>query len=300
MNKKDMAKELIRNNTGLLACPHCGGNLQVTGLYALVCPNRHNFDMAASGYINLLTRAVKAEYGADMLEARNKVCRSGFFDGLLAVLADVISSRCKPVNHEPLLILDAGCGEGSQLARLLSMLRDGTSRAATGIGVDISKEGIRIAARDYPGVLWLAADLAKLPIADGKLDAIINVLSPSNYAEFGRVLKPGGLLVKAVPGDGYLKELRQAFYEDERQEYSGERVRTHFEERFTVVDSRQVKYAVNVEGEDLKNLIKMTPLSWRAAEEKMNSVLNMGRMESTVDFTVLVGMEMPDRMEEGK
>ncbi|MDZ7835836.1 MAG: hypothetical protein U5K84_11455 [Alkalibacterium sp.] len=33
-------------------------------------------------------------------------------------------------------------------------------------------------------------------------------MSPSNYEEFDRLLKPGGRVIKVIPGEDYLKELR--------------------------------------------------------------------------------------------
>ena len=52
-----------------------------------------------------------------------------------------------------------------------------------------------------------------------EFDVILNILSPANYAEFTRLLKPDGLFVKVVPENDYLKELRNVFYDEtERQQ----------------------------------------------------------------------------------
>ncbi len=56
----------------------------------------------------------------------------------------------------------------------------------------------------------MIGDLANLPLLDNSIDILLNLLSPANYQEFARVLKPGGLLIKVIPGSEYLKEVRQA------------------------------------------------------------------------------------------
>lgn len=292
MKKKEWVKEHIASIPGLLACPICRGNLSTCDSYTISCPNNHCFDISSSGYVNLLTRPVQSEYGADMLESRNKVCKAGFFDGLLKEIAAIVAAYARESGKTGLTILDAGCGEGSHLFRLAGMLEgQHADPGLTGVGVDISKEGIRIAAREYAGFLWLVADLARLPAPDCSISVILNVLSPSNYEEFNRVLKPGGLLIKAVPGPEYLKELREAFYADDRREYSGERVLRHFKDRCHLVESRRVHYPVRMEGDNLKRLVEMTPLSWRAEKEKIDTVLVRGSIEITQDFTLLVGMQ---------
>jgi 23S rRNA (guanine745-N1)-methyltransferase len=281
---------LIRSNPGLLACPVCGRELLADDAFALVCSNRHSFDISGAGYINLLTSAVKSDYGAGMLEARGRVCKAGFFGCLLSELQSIAQNFISPLKPGGAILLDAGCGEGSHLARIAGGLRGGDNGQITCMGVDISKDGVRIAAREHPGSLWCVADLARLPVAEGSTDVILNILSPANYAEFGRVLKEAGALIKAVPGAGYLKELRQLLYRDDRKNYSGERVVKLFSDSFPLLESRQVRQVVSVEGEYLRDLISMTPLSWRAAKENINAVLDKGTMDITVDFTILTGV----------
>ncbi len=48
-----------------------------------------------------------------------------------------------------------------------------------------------------------------MPMQDHSVDIILNVFTPANYAEFQRILKPNGALVKVVPAPGHMYELRQ-------------------------------------------------------------------------------------------
>ncbi|MBA5735303.1 rRNA (guanine-N1)-methyltransferase, partial [Escherichia coli] len=71
---------------------------------------------------------------------------------------------------------------------------------------------------------WTVADLANCPNQAETADVILNILSPSNYVEFKRLLKKDGFLLKVVPEANYLRELREFIYVDEKSSYSNESV----------------------------------------------------------------------------
>ncbi len=102
------------------------------------------------------------------------------------------------------------CGEGSHLQRII----EGSNIPATGIGLDISKDGILLASKRYENSIWIVGDLAKSPFGDQSFHIILNILSPSNYKEFKRLLVQDGLVIKVVPRPDYLKELREVLYDD--------------------------------------------------------------------------------------
>ena len=56
-------------------------------------------------------------------------------------------------------MLDLGCGEGYLLGSLAS------ERKIDGFGVDISVPANERAAKTYPGVTWLVANAAGLPVS---------------------------------------------------------------------------------------------------------------------------------------
>src|SRR5699024_1896748 len=104
------------------------------------------------------------------------------------------------------------CGEGSHLSSICDTVSLDLEVPVTGVGIDISKEGILAAAKNYSNKVWLVADLAKMPFQEEQFDIILNILSPSNYVEFNRLLKDDGLVIKIVPQTNYLKELREIVY----------------------------------------------------------------------------------------
>ena len=151
---------------------------------------RRNRDLAASSYD-----------GASML--RREVC------GRLLERLDLV--RLNPTG-----VLDAGCSTGQAAASLARRYRRAGITA-----LDLSPVMLSLA-RSRQG--WLrkfrriCGNLAALPLADNSHDLVVSSLAlhwfenlDQVFAEFARVLRPGGLLSFATFGPDTLKELRQAW-----------------------------------------------------------------------------------------
>ena len=147
------------------------------------------------------------------------------------------------------------------------------------MGIDISKEGIYIAAREHTNAIWCVN--VRCPFADKQFDYILNIFSPSNYAEFDRLLHDDGLLIKVMPESNYLKELREIFYnETEKEMYSNEHTLERFGESFEVIKRERLCYSIKVDQSLVEPLIRMTPLSWGTSEERLQQVLGNGFIRS--------------------
>ncbi|MFI5670358.1 class I SAM-dependent methyltransferase [Streptomyces sp. NPDC051704] len=101
-------------------------------------------------------------------------------------------------------VLDAGCGTG----RALTALRAAVGPAGTVLGADLTPQMLaaaRRAGREAEGALLLA-DVARLPLRDGVLDAVFaaglvaHLPDPeANLRELARVVRPGGRLALFHP-----------------------------------------------------------------------------------------------------
>lgn len=278
LSKLEAAKQLFIKNISLYKCPICQTSMHFDLSGAFVCEKHHQFDIAKPGYVYLLTHSNKTKYEKMLFEARHRIFEADFFKGLTDQLATLLNSLPNG------MILDAGSGEGSMLAAIRQQI---TSSEHTYIGIDIAKAGIKQAARDYSGILWHVADLANSPFASKQIDVILNILSPSNYKEFTRILKPTGHLIKVVPEEKYLQELRQV---DERKEvyYSNQEVLARFSEEFELISSERITYTVKLSAERVTDLLTMTPLGWHLTETEQKMLLK--QTTYTVDYRILVGM----------
>jgi len=84
-----------------------------------------------------------------------------------------------------------------------------------------------------------------------------------------RVLAPGGSLIKVVPGNDYLAELRQQLYRSnpEKQTYSNADILERVQSECPQVTFEEVRYTVNLTDATYRHLLEMTPLYWGATPE---------------------------------
>jgi 23S rRNA (guanine745-N1)-methyltransferase len=182
----------------LLRCPLC--RLDLTGAPgALVCPNRHRFDLAREGYVNLLGgRYRRAIDGDDAAQVRHRTAflDTGHFDPVATAIAAQLPDTTS--------ILDAGCGTGHLLAGIAARLRG----PVVGLGLDVAKPAARAAARRWPDLAFAVVDLWQAwPVRDRAADLVLSSFAPKNFAETARVLRPGGCLALVSPGPRHLAEL---------------------------------------------------------------------------------------------
>ncbi|MCM3093637.1 MULTISPECIES: putative RNA methyltransferase [unclassified Cytobacillus] len=274
-----------KNYVNALRCPLCEDSLQVFQSKSLLCPNRHTFDISHHGYVNMLSHSPKSRYNKVLFEARKKIImESELFTLLHEKISAVIDSFS--ANFDALL-LDAGCGEGSHLEKVLGNSRNGT---VTGIGLDISKAGIAQAAKRYKNSIWLVGDLAKSPLADHSVNMILNIFSPSNYKEFKRILVPGGLIIKVVPRTAHLKELRNAIHgANENSTYRNDETISLFNKHFTLADVITVSDARELNESERTHLVLMSPLAWDANETALQAFVTQSG-QITIDADILIGL----------
>ncbi|GAA2936943.1 class I SAM-dependent methyltransferase [Streptomyces enissocaesilis] len=101
-------------------------------------------------------------------------------------------------------VLDAGCGTG----RALPFLRDAVGPGGSVLGADVTPAMLEAAVRAGRdrGARLLLADVARLPVRTGALDAVFaagliaHLPRPSeNLRELARAVRPGGLLALFHP-----------------------------------------------------------------------------------------------------
>ena len=261
------------------ACPICQENLTlVEG--SLKCNNRHSFDLAKFGYVNLAPQIKQsANYDKENFQNRQQILEAGFYQAILEAISDLLANS---ENTET--ILDIGCGEGFYSRKLQENHPDKTFYA-----FDISKDSVQIAAKSEPNwaVNWFVGDLARLPIKDASMDILLDIFSPANYGEFRRVLSKDGILIKVIPTKNHLKEIRQKVQDQlTNKDYSNQDIKNHFQEHFTILSSQTASLTKTITAEQLQALRSMTPLLFHVDQSKIDwSQLT----EITIESEILVG-----------
>ncbi|WP_213508312.1 putative RNA methyltransferase [Paenibacillus faecis] len=287
--KQELAAGRLSGQVSLLRCPVCREPLHVAGGKSLICQQKHTFDISKYGYVNFLRKPIETKYGNALFTSRAEVSRSGWFGPLTGRISAMLLETL-PNQRKGLSLLDAGCGEGSHLAAIAEQISALSDQQVTGVGLDISKEGIALAAKRHSGLTWFVANLAESPLSDRSFDGVLNILSPSNYGEFHRVLTQGGLLVKVIPGPDYLRELRELLHPGSRKESSLEAETRHrLQNLFRLEESSRLTYRREVQPPLLEHLIAMTPLSWGADSEARRNAAKLDRLTVTVDLILLIG-----------
>ncbi len=261
------------------ACPICQENLTLLES-SLKCNNRHSFDLAKFGYVNLAPQIKQsANYDKENFQNRQQILEAGFYQAILEAVSDLLAS-----SKTATTILDIGCGEGFYSRKLQERHPDKTFYA-----FDISKDSVQIAAKSEPNwaVNWFVGDLARLPIKDASMDILLDIFSPANYGEFRRVLSKDGILIKVIPTKNHLKEIRQKVQDQlTNKDYSNQDIKNHFQNNFTILSSKTTSLTKPITAEQLQALLSMTPLLFHIDQSKIDwSQLT----EITIEAEILVG-----------
>ena len=261
------------------ACPICQENLTLLET-SLKCCNRHSFDLAKFGYVNLAPQIKQSvNYDKENFQNRQQILEAGFYRAILEAISDLLSN-----SKNAKTILDIGCGEGFYSRKLQERHPDKTFYA-----FDISKDSVQIAAKSEPNwaVNWFVGDLARLPIKDASMDILLDIFSPANYGEFRRVLSKDGILIKVIPTKNHLKEIRQKVQDQlTNKDYSNQDIKNHFQEHFTILSSQTASLTKTITADQLQALLSMTPLLFHIDQTKIDwSQLT----EITIEAEILVG-----------
>lgn len=257
----------------------CGGRLNNEGR-SLRCEKNHCFDIAKSGYVNLLmSNAPGAKRHGDdtlMVKARTRFLEKGYYQPL----RDRICAMLAPVAEQDMTILDAGCGEGWYSEGLDKDLSE-NGVFARFLGVDISRDALKAAARRSGEMELAAASVFRLPLAKSSVDVAMSIFSPLAQEEFSRVLRSGGLLLRVVPLEEHLWELKKAVYDVPRKNPTDtERV-----EGFSLVDSCELRFSIKLEcNEDIQDLFAMTPYYYKTSASDQAKLEGVDSLEVTAAF----------------
>lgn len=281
----------------VLCCPVCSGRLFLKEK-CLVCDAGHTYDLASSGYVNLLPPGRKNNRTTgdrrDLVRARSRFLETGLYDAVSDAAAQLVLHALK--DKEP-VFADFGCGEGYHTCRIASAAAESFG-AVTAVGIDASKyaaeAGARRAARsgfssfsDNGGnaLGFIAGNFFAPPVRDGSLSCVVSMFAPVAYGACLRALCEGGALAVVFPGPDHLIELREAIYpEVKRTERSLDPPRG-----LRATEKTEKRYKASLESaEVLSDLLGMTPFGCRVPEPAKERAFDSGLGNVTVDVSAVL------------
>lgn len=256
-------------------CPVCGKELR-NNEKSLICPDGHCFDIAKSGYVNLLMSRGAGRHGDDklMVRARSEFLNAGFYSPLAEHLLKSVRelSGCNSV------VVDAGCGEGYYSAKIAQY-------GAKLIGIDISRQALISASKRGEKMSLAVASTAAMPIKDACADIVLNVFSPLFADEFKRVLKSGGHLLRVIPLEKHLWELKALVYD---RPYENEAPELELE-GFVLEKTEELKYKITLKGREMiQNLFMMTPYYYKTGAADQKKLERAESLTTSVEFCIAI------------
>jgi 23S rRNA (guanine745-N1)-methyltransferase len=277
------------DGTSRCGTSRCGTSRCGTKLH---CANGHSFDIARQGYANLLCAQDKRSKDPGdskaMVKARHAFLQAGYYQPLASNLYQLLQPELRPES----VLVDAGCGEAYYIEQLCRQLdARGKPRPAI-IGFDISKWALQVAARSLPAT-WLVASNRKIPLADHCADIVLSVFGFPHFAEFARVLKPGGLLLLADAGPHHLLELREILYEGLKP-YRENSPAAAIAAGFRSAGRTETSFKTATLGQDaIDALLAMTPHLYRASAAGKQRASAIESLALTVDVRLELLRQKP-------
>lgn len=300
----------------VFVCPVCRAVLRAKGR-SLRCASGHTYDMARSGYVNLLPPGRKSNARSgdpdSMVRARREFLSGGYYDRYVreaALLAAPFFGGG--------VMLDAACGEGHHTLILAESLRP-----ALAVGIDASKKAADAAAKaanasskaakgsstaanslsavseadtgaDFlhssdslkqsawctsrTGFAFAAGNIFDMPVASASCGLVTVLFAPIPFDEARRVLDVGGVLLTAGAGAEHLIELRRLIYDEVRIKNSA----VTKPDGFCEVRSENISYKLELDPSSLLALFEMTPFCFRAGAAARDRIASSGGMSVTV------------------
>jgi 23S rRNA (guanine745-N1)-methyltransferase len=281
-------QQLIVEPNILYVCPVCGGPLQLNQSGKnYVCQNKHSFDLAKEGYLNLLPVQYKhsKEPGdsKQMMIARREFLEAGFYEPMAKAVAMMIDANI--TKGQGMQLLDLGCGEGYYSRKIAFYCNH--SEQFSFHGIDIAKFAIAAAAKKQPNARFIVASSNRLPYTDRYFDFVLRVFAPSDDGELKRILKSSGHLLTVTPGPRHLWQLKEFIYTEVKEHAPESLVPQGFER----LAAQRISYKITPNPQQRMALLQMTPFAWRANESVQQSLISVSELEIETDFILTLAIK---------
>lgn len=266
-----------RKENEMYICPKCKDEL-ILDTQTYRCKNGHCFDISSSGYVNLLLSSHHGNHGDNklMLQSRRNFLSLGYYRPIADELFNIL--RNLPAHSGTVRILDAGCGEGYYTSALYERFV-ASERKAEIYGIDVSKTGVKMAAKKYKQCDFCVASVNALPFPNGYFDIVVSLFAPISEKEFYRVLSDRGVLVTVSPSPRHLFGLKKSVY---NSVYENEQT-TFAPQLFSLAS--ESNYCGNIvleETKAIRDLFTMTPYYYKTDDLGKSKLCALDKLETEI------------------
>lgn len=266
-------------------CPSCGEALTLIERTWL-CENKHSFDKAKEGYVNLLLAHQKNSKAPgdnnEMVLARRAFLSQDHYLPLAQKIAHIITKGHEQKETE-VSIFDAGCGEGYYIRQIQELVQKSGLKVLAS-GIDISKSAVQKAAKAKAHSQFAVASCYNIPLASASQDYVVQIFAPSSPVEIKRILKPEGKWISVNPASEHLHQMKSIIYDTPQNHDVSEQAQAGFE----MVSQERLSFEIQLHNEEQRsNLLKMTPFYWTISNE--NKLRLMQELQCVqIDFDIKV------------
>ncbi|MBE6648346.1 MAG: methyltransferase domain-containing protein [Ruminococcaceae bacterium] len=265
----------------VLMCPVCKKELfEETGRF--ICKNNHSFDISKKGYVNLLMSNASGDkrHGDDkaMVCARTDFLNRGFYEPLAKAVSK-LALNCKEENP---VVFECGCGECYYISEVKNGFENANKKPKL-YGMDISREVLPYARKRLSEINLFVASAYKLPILDETVDVAMSIFAPADMNEMGRIVKKGGMVIKVIPLEEHLIELKQTLYSDVYLNRPVIEENVYFENK----SFSKLEYEIELKNKgEIESLFKMTPYYYKTGADAQKKLLSLDNLKVKVSFGI--------------
>lgn len=226
--------------------------------------------MSKEGYLNLNTHSSKNSGDEKMMiKARNHFLNKDHYAFLKREIDGIlVSNNCQS-------LIDLACGEGYYTSYF---------HIKEKIGVDLSKEGLKLASKKDKSTFYLLSSIFNTSIEDESADCILTCFAPLAKEEIKRLLKKDGLFIFIKPGAKHLYELKEAVYDspypnkEEIDEIEG----------LKIIKSYEISDKKLLDNETIKELFMMTPYSHKTSKDDAKKLDELEELAISFSFIITI------------
>lgn len=253
-----------------LICPICKHKLTKKD-NSFYCVNKHSFDLAKTGYINLYLSNKNKVHGdsKEMIQARTSFLKKDYYLTLKRKIIDEI------MKINPTTLVDLACGEGYYTADF---------PCENKIGIDLSKDAIQYASKHDKTTQYCVSSIFDCPIESESADCIITIFAPIACDEIKRILKNDGYFIGVFPAENHLVELKSKIYDSV---YLNEKPLLDLD--LQLVNTIHLTSSIHCENnQDIQSLFMMTPYYFKTSLQDKEKINCLQELNCTIDFYIMI------------